>query len=403
MKSRPTLRAALALVGAAVLAACSDQALLLPRAQGPSLTVIPTTAFASMDAGGNHSCALTSAGQGWCWGRNSFGQLGDSTAANSNVPVAVLHPAGVTFTQISVGSAQTCAITGAGQAWCWGHNADGRLGDSTTTVPLMPVAVKQGALSFTSVTTGGAHSCALNGSGQAYCWGTNANGQIGDSTTVSPWTPVAVKQPAGVTFTSITVGDRHSCALASTGQAYCWGYGGDGALGTNSTLSVRIPTAVQQPVGVTFSSIATEHNHTCALDSAGQAYCWGQNFNGQVGDGTTTSPRKVPVAVSQPLGVTFASISTGGTHSCGVDASGQAYCWGANSRGQIGDATTTQRLTPVAVSQPSGVALSSVRQGVQHTCGLDGVGQTWCWGYNLYGQVGDATNTNRSIPTAVSH
>jgi alpha-tubulin suppressor-like RCC1 family protein len=406
MKPPTFFRAALTLLGVAALAACADQPLDPRAAQpaGPALTVIPTNALASTDAGSTHSCGLTSAGLGWCWGRNNVGQLGDSTAASTTVPVAVFHPSGVTFTQVSAGAIHTCAITSAGQAYCWGSNGDGRLGDSTTVLPLMPVAVKPlGAIAFTSISAGGSHTCGLNGSGQAYCWGNNSYAQIGDSTKTFAVTPVAVRMPAGVTFSAIAAGGMHTCALATTGQAYCWGYGGDGAVGNNSSLGSRIPVAVQQPAGVTFTSIATEYNHSCGLTSAGQAYCWGYNFYGQLGDSTTVSPRKVPVAVVQPAGVTFSQLSIGGSHTCGVTSGGQAYCWGRNTQGQFGDGTLTGALTPTAVSQPVGVSYGLVTTGSEQTCGLDGVGQAWCSGRNDFSQLGDGSTTRRTSPVAVSH
>ncbi|HEX5724734.1 MAG TPA: hypothetical protein VFX98_04665 [Longimicrobiaceae bacterium] len=409
MRPRTLLGAAAAwLLGAALLSACTDR---LPSATpvapegGPRLTVTPTTPFVTFDAGENHACALTSAGQGWCWGRNSSGQLGDSTAAPTTVPVAVYHPTGVTFDQVSSGKIHNCALTSAGQAYCWGYNADGRLGDSTYFNPLMPVAVLPlGGVAFTSVSAGGAHTCGLDSSGNAYCWGSNAYGQVGDSTTTFQLTPVASRMPTGVTYSQIAAGDKHTCALGTSGQAYCWGYGGDGALGHNSLLGSRIPVAVQQPAGVTFTSIATEYNHSCGLTSGGQAYCWGYNFYGQLGDNTTTTPRKVPVAVQQPGGVTFSALTTGAQHTCAVTSGGQAYCWGYNTSGQVGDATTTSpRLTPVAVSQPAGVSFGLVADGSYHSCGLDGVGQAWCWGKNNFSQMGDGTIINRSSPVAVSH
>lgn len=402
----PILRTApLLLVGAALFAACTER---LPsdaglEPGGPLLTVA-TNPFVTMDAGLTHACGLTSAGQGWCWGRNATAQLGDSSAASTQVPVAVRHPTGVTFTKVTAGNSHSCAITSAGQAWCWGYNADSRLGDSTTTMGLMPVAVKPvGAVAFTSISAGGQHTCGLNGSGQAYCWGYNFYGQLGDSTTTFAKTPVAVHQPAGVTFTSIHAADKHTCALTSGGQAYCWGYGGDGAMGHNALLGEPIPTAVQQPAGVTFASITTEYNHTCGVTSGGQAYCWGLNTKSQLGDSTTTK-RLVPVSVKQPAGVTYASITTGYWHTCARTSAGQEYCWGAGDRGQLGNGTFVNfSRIPVAVSQPAGVTFASVHNGGYHSCALDGGGQAYCWGRNDYSQAGDNSTTDRSTPVAVQH
>ena len=396
-------------VGAALLAtACTDRLPVEsagPAAPGaPRMTVIPTVAFSLIEAGATHSCALTSGGQAYCWGRNPMGQLGDTTFTNQNAPVAVIQPAGVTFTDISAGATHTCAVSGTGQAYCWGNNGDGRLGDSTTTPRNAPVAVLPlGGVSLVSVSAGNAHTCGLTSGGAAYCWGNNQYGQIGDSTTVFAGSPVAVRMPTGVTFSEIHAAERHTCALdGSTGQAYCWGYGGDGAIGNNSLIGPRIPTAVQQPGGVTFTSIATESFHSCGVTSGGQGYCWGRNDWSQLGDSTTTN-RKTPVAVVQPSGVAFASMTANGTVTCGVTSAGQEYCWGLNNRGQLGIGSTTSTRVPTAVSQPAGVAFGQISAGSVFGCGLDGVGQTWCWGRNDWGQVGDGSNTDRNAPVAVAH
>ncbi|HET6232664.1 MAG TPA: hypothetical protein VFE05_21495 [Longimicrobiaceae bacterium] len=407
MIHRSSFRTAVLLLAAApLLWACSDPVTSPsagpPAGSVPRLTVTPTNAFSAIDAGQTHSCGLTAAGQAWCWGRNAAGQLGDSTAATTTVPVSVHQPAGVAFMQITSGAIHNCALDSSGQAYCWGYNADGRLGDSTLVNPLIPVAVLPlGGVAFTTLSAGTAHTCGLNASGQGYCWGSNSSGQIGDSSAIGPATPGAVHQPAGVVFSSISAGGTHTCALASTGQAYCWGYGGDGALGNNSFLGSRVPVAVQQG-GLSFTAVVTEYSHTCALTSVGQAYCWGRNDSGQLGDSTLTN-RKVPTAVLQPGGVTFVSLATGSSYTCGLTAAGQAYCWGNNQFGSLGTANTTAYRTPTAVAQPAGVIFSDVRTGSGHTCALDTNGQTWCWGRNQYSQMGDGTTTTRTSPVAVSH
>jgi alpha-tubulin suppressor-like RCC1 family protein len=339
----------------------------------------------------------------YCWGRNSMGQLGDSTAANSSVPVTV-YQLGVTFTSFTAGQLHNCALTSAGQAYCWGANADSRLGDSTTALPLRPIPVLPlGAVAFTSLGAGNAHTCGTTALGQAYCWGTNSWGQIGDSTTVSPFFPVAVHQQTGVSFTQVAAGNNFTCALDGTGQAWCWGYAAGGALGNNSVSTKRYPVTVQQPGGVTFTGVYTEYDHVCALDTGGQAYCWGNNAWYQLGDNTTTT-RKVPTAVLQPAGVTFTQLTLGSSFTCGLTSAGQAYCWGNNGNGQLGiGSTANPNPLPVAVSQPAGVTFTSIKAEAASACGLDGNGQAWCWGANSWGQVGDGTTTQRTTPVAVSH
>src|SRR5450759_3959508 len=200
-----------------------------------------------------------------------------------------------------------------------------------------PVQPASAPLAPVQVVTGGYHTCALAPSGQAYCWGLNTYGELGDNTTTDRSTPIAVQQGV-VTFTSITAGWGHTCGLTSAGAAWCWGYNGNGRLGDN-TITLRLtPVAVQQG-GVTFTSITAGDSHTCGLTGAGAAYCWGRNDSGPVGDNTTTD-RHTPVAVQQG-GVTFASITSGRWHTCGLTSAGAAYCWGWNVNGQLGDITTT--------------------------------------------------------------
>ncbi|HYW13995.1 MAG TPA: hypothetical protein VE871_18670 [Longimicrobium sp.] len=405
MKTRSIHTLPLALAAVLLLSACTDRlpsAATAPEAGAPSLTVVPTNAFDTLDGGRDHACGLTSGGQAYCWGRNAFGQLGDSTAAATATPVAVLHPSGVTFDRITAGGAHTCALTSAGQAYCWGHNADGRLGDSTTVLPLMPVAVLPlGGIAFTQVDAGNAHTCGLNGSGQAYCWGQNTSGQVGDST-INNYriSPTATLQ-GSLAFTSISAGFSHTCALDGAGQAYCWGYDGDGALGNGSTFGGRIPQVVQQPSGVTFVAVSSNYSHSCGLTSGGQAYCWGENAAGQVGDSTLVD-RNAPVAVQQGA-LAFVSITTGLDHTCAVDAGGSAYCWGGDASQQLGNGAGAASRIPAAVTMPTGVSFAFASVDAAKSCALDTTGQAWCWGRNNFNQIGDGTTTTRNVPTAVSH
>ena len=151
--------------------------------------------------------------------------------------------------------------------------------------------------SFSQFTSNGGYTCALTTTGQAYCWGLNNQGQLGNNSTTNSRIPVAVQMPAGVSFQSITAGSLHTCALTTTGQAYCWGLNNQGQLGNNSTTNSRIPVAVQMPAGVSFQSITAGSLHTCALTTEGKAYCWGYSSSGQLGNNSTTDS-SIPLAVS---------------------------------------------------------------------------------------------------------
>ena len=202
-------------------------------------------------------------------------------------------------------------------------------------------------------------------------------------------------------FSQITAGYEHTCALTTTGQAYCWGLNNQGQLGNNSTTNSRIPVAVQMPAGVSFQSITAGYYHTCALTTTNQAYCWGRNIQGQLGNNSTTSSL-TPVAVQMPAGVSFQSITVGSDYTCAITSEGKAYCWGRGGSGQLGNNSTTSSLTPVAVQMPAGVSFQSITAGYYHTCALTTTNQAYCWGDNEYGQLGNNSTTNSSIPLAVS-
>lgn len=405
MKRRTILRTAPLLLAAAAFAtACSElpsSAVTREPGFGPRLTVTPTNALFVIDGGNADACGLTGSGQAWCWGRDTYGQLGDSSFTNQSVAVAQIT--GQSFSQITAGDVHTCGLdSSTGRAYCWGHNADGRIGDSTAAnIRLLPVAV-YGNRAFTSISAGDAHTCALTSAGQAYCWGANNYGQLGDNTTHFSRIPVAVQQPAGVTFFQITAGKWHTCALTAGGQSYCWGYGANGQLGYGFTFGDSVAAAVSQPAGVSFASISTGYDHTCGLTSGGAAYCWGRNANAQLGDSTTTD-RYTPVAARRPAGVTYTDIATAGFSTCAISNTNTAYCWGLGSSGQLGNGSTANSRLPVAVTMPAGVNFYLIRAQSTGMCAVDAIGQVWCWGNNFYGQLGDNSTTNRSSPVAVVH
>ena len=349
----------------------------------------------SMAAGSAHTCGLTTGGLAYCWGYPFFGELGNGSIGSmvaQTIPVAV--SGGLTFSSILSGESHTCALTSGGTAYCWGYGIYGQLGDGTATNSGTPVAVS-GDITFASLKVGELHTCGLTGAGAAYCWGDNEFGQQGDGTTSSRVAPVAVL--GELTFTSLAPGYGHTCGLVTGGSAYCWGYNGVGDLG-NGTTGGNSTTPGPVAGGLTFSSLVAGFEHTCGLTSVGAAHCWGYNFYGQLGDGSTTN-RDVPVAVSG--GHSFVSLTAGFSHTCGLSSGGTAYCWGLNASGELGDGTTTDHLTPVAVS--GGIAFTSLTTGPggQHTCGVTSTGTTYCWGNNGQGELGDGTTTDRSVPTRV--
>lgn len=362
----------------------------------------------SLVAGSLHTCGLTTAGAPFCWGFGEVGQLGDNTPANHLTPSAVILPSGVTgFASLMAGASHTCALTSTGVAWCWGYNVVGQLGDNSDIDRYAPVEVilPSGVTGFKDLTGGSFHTCGLGNTGAAYCWGFNEFGQLGNNSIDPSFTAVAVNLPNGVTgFARIVAGDDHTCALTSAGAAYCWGKNGSGQLGNNSQADSFTPVAVSFPVGVTgFANITAGENHTCALTSTGAPYCWGSGAFGQLGNNQLVSSL-TPDAVVLPAGVTgLATLAADGNHTCGLSATGAAFCWGRNFHGQLGNNSTVNTQIPVAVSLPVGVTgFARVAAGDDHTCALTNAGAAYCWGQNNFGQVGDNSQINRLTPEPVS-
>src|SRR5947208_2348133 len=254
--------------------------------------------------GGFHACMRLPDGTVQCWGRNNFGQLG---------------------------------------------NGDGNLADSS-----VPVAVR-GLTTATRVVTGDSHTCALLGDGTVQCWGGGDAGQRGDGTFNNrPTVPVAVVG-LGTAVAAVTGGFYHTCALLGDGTVQCWGRNAEGQLGDGSSIGTRAPTRV---IGITGAlAVSGGFQHTCALLSDGTVQCWGRNAEGQLGDGTTTSS-STPVRVGGVTG--DVAVSAGILHSCALLANGTVKCWGAvgNGFGQLGNGATTGSSTPVTVTG-TGVAWTS--------------------------------------------
>ncbi|WP_437710940.1 hypothetical protein WMF45_38405 [Sorangium sp. So ce448] len=376
------------LCAAVVLVACGGE-------QGAELSEeiasseAPLSVAVALTVGSTHACSALTDGTAYCWGYNGGGELGDGTTTSSSSPVQV--PGLSSVVDIAVNFYHSCAVAG-GAVYCWGSNGYGKLGDGTRTRRYSPTAVSGLSSGVVAVTTGFEHSCALLSGGSIKCWGSDLHGQIGDSNTATDQlTPVTV---SGITdAVAITAEAYSTCALHSTGAVSCWGDNYLGQLG-DGTQTLR-----QTPVSVSGISTATAvtrgSNHTCALLSDATVKCWGSNGSGQLGVGSLS-----PVYNTTPVTVTgisdAVSISAGYSHVCVVHAGGGASCWGLNGNYQLGDGTSTSRTSPVSVSSLSNPTLMA--GGYVSTCAAISGGGAKCWGTDTEGQLGNGG----SIPGAAS-
>jgi alpha-tubulin suppressor-like RCC1 family protein len=286
-------------------------------------------------AGDRYSCALTSGGGVRCWGYNEFGQLGDGTNMDSATPVDVAGLAsGVKA--IDARGEHTCALMTAGGVKCWGANINGQLGDGTTASSGVPVDVAGLTSGGSAITVGGEHTCAITSRGGLKCWGWNAKGQVGIGTTTDSNSPVDVPGLAGA-VSAVAAGGRHTCALMTAGGVSCWGYNEFGQLGDGTTSDSPMPVAV---AGLPRSvrAITTGGNFSCALKTDGAVMCWGNNGAGQLGDGTYTDSPAPVEATGLASGVS--AIAAGYYHICGITKDRGVTCWGGNDSGQLGIGTT---------------------------------------------------------------
>lgn len=368
---------------------------LQPPSDGNAPPPPPLDDILQISAENHHSCAVLFDGTVRCWGWNGYGQLGDGTYDDSNLPVEVV---GITnATHVVANEYHSCALLQDGTVRCWGSGGRGELGDglfSTSPTPVTVSGITDGRL----LVGGHAHTCAGLAGGTIECWGFNLYGQLGNGTNTNSGVPTTV---IGITAAQqIEAGGGMTCSVNSPTDVQCWGRNNAGQLGDGTTAHRNVPTTVTDLTEVVGMGIG--HAHACALHRDGSVDCWGANDRGQLGDGTNTNSLH-PVTV---VGVSDAFvIGSGWDHACAVvpgTVSGiELECWGANERGQLGNGTTGDSSVPVAVT---GVTEPSVVVGGHHTCELHYVLSTSavsCWGPNTYGELGDGTNTDRSTPVLV--
>lgn len=373
-----------------------DFSALFPRKQEPVLCDTRTTIAVRY----THHCALNRDRKVACWGRNHLGQLGGKTLEDSLDPVIAELPNGTHATTVTIGDNHSCALGDNGAIYCWGDNSEGQLGNGTITNSSAPVAttIPAGVGRFTSVASAYRTTCAYGDNGKLYCWGRSPE------TSAYTSLPTEIPHPSGVTkFTSLALGFLHQCGLGDNGRIYCWGEGESGKLGNGSNRTSPAAVPVTMPEGVQrFTHVsAGGQYHTCAIGDDANVYCWGHNSKGQLGNDTTLhSNTPVPIAHSEK----FIAVDAGYEHSCAITENNEAYCWGDNGAGQLGNHSNIGAYTPVPVSQPQAVeGFCTLALGTFDSCAIDSHGTAYCWGSNAFGILGDGSKTNSYSPIPVSN
>lgn len=368
---------------------------------------LPASAAASqwiaVASGMTHTCAIKIDTTVWCWGSNDYGQLGVGDNNDRLVPTKVGEVGGQPgWLAISAGHDFTCGIRNTGSAptdrgylYCWGANSFGQLGLGDTTGRNLPR--RNGALAgnWVAVDLGFAHACGVRDNGTGQCWGRNHYGALGVGHTSDRTTPTTVR--GGHSWKAITAGFNHSCGLDSGGERFCWGANDLFELGLAGDV-----THYTEPAAAgdgTWLKLDAGNQTTCGRSTGRRLYCFGANTFGHAGVGNT-NPQDEAVQVASG---TWADISSGGNHACAITTAQKLYCWGFNEAGQLGLGDQNNRVNETAL--PAGFQTpgwSSVSAGARHTCGIRTDATLWCWGDNDRGQLGLGTTTRATSPVGLA-
>jgi alpha-tubulin suppressor-like RCC1 family protein len=290
--------------------------------------------------------------------------------------------------QIDVGGVHSCGINDGGSLFCWGNDANGQLGNGAPCCnSSSPVAVTA-ATNWKQVDAGGDHTCAVKNSGRLFCWGDDDNGQLGNGDPFSD-SNVPVQVGSATNWKRVALGGNHTCAIRTNRRLFCWGDDGSGQVGDGApNADVSAPTQVSG-AGTDWTLVAGGGVHTCATRTTSRLFCWGNDSSGQIGDGTVGGPTAPSPAEVTGAATNWAKITTGDAHSCATKRSGRLFCWGDDNFGALGDGTAgADSATPTQVSG-SATNWKLVSGGQASTCATKTTGRAFCWGNDMQGRLGN--------------
>jgi len=342
--------------------------------------------------GGNSSCAmLEEDGSTYCWGANEFGQLGDGTTTDRLTPTRIV---GVPLYSVPLPGKHSCVLD-QNALLCWGRNLSGEVGVGNTD-PVHTPAIVSGDLTFSDFAVGDDFTCGTANEG-TYCWGANDFGQLGTGQPGDSPTPVLVA--GNHQFRLLAAAGHTVCGNNSVGEVYCWGNGADGELGNGQFgVTASTPTLLSVPFQISWIAIGSNAAGQATVCASGPngTYCWGKNSDGEIGDGTKLRKSVPTQVIGLPGGIL---VAPGGSHTCALTRETAVFCWGEG--GRLGTGSEQGSVSPVAIA--GGLDFIAIVSGLDHTCAWTGAEphQAYCWGDNTRGQLGDGTTTARLTPTRV--
>ena len=337
----------------------------------------------------------------FCWGRNTYGQIGDNSTINKSNPVQTVAQ-GNNWKQISGNGYGACGIKTDGTLWTWGYNAnEGINGDNTNLNRSSPVQTVAFGTNWKSCFGGNFHTAAIKTDGTLWLWGRNYAGHLGDNTVTKRSSPVQTIA-LGTNWKQVSVGFYHSAAIKTDGTLWVWGKNSYGQLGDN-TITDRSSPVQTIALGTNWKQVDCAFGHTAAIKTDGTLWMWGNNGSGQLGDNTTT--KKSSPIQTIAYGTNWKQVSCGISHIGATKTDGTLWMWGNNGSGQLGDNTVIDRSSPVQTIS-FGNNWKQVSAGkdltIKTTAAIKTDGTLWCWGVGTSGQLGDNTATSKSSPVQTS-
>ncbi len=337
------------------------------------------------------------AGNLWIWGFNGSGQLGNNASNNSFTPITTFS-GGTNWNQISAGQNHPLAIKTDGTLWTWGNNSFGALGDNTTTQRSIPVTTFAGGTNWKRVAGGFLHTAAIKTDGTLWTWGSNIIGQLGDNTLITRSTPITTFT-GGTNWKQVAGGFYNTAAIKTDGTLWTWGLNTNGQLGDNTTTNRSIPVTTFAG-GTNWKQVACGYYHTSAIKTDGTLWTWGRNQFGQLGDNTTTDKMTPVTTFAGGTNWKQVSLTTFTFNTLAIKTDGTLWTWGRNNQGQLGDNTIFDKITPVTTFA-GGTNWKQVSGGAVHTATIKTDGTLWSWGNGNLGILGDFSTVTKITPVPV--
>ncbi len=352
---------------------------------------VGTGTWREVSGRGAHACAIDEANQLWCWGENNYGQRG----AGSVEPLPAMNQIPGQWEHVDTSHYHTCAIAKDTTLWCWGENTYGQLGDDTIMIRNEPTAVVGTPDHWRSIALGGSHTCGVRDDDTLWCWGLAFYGALADPNLAGA---ADQHQPHRVlgTWTAVSAGTLHTCAISTERRIRCWGFNSSGELGDGTTSSSSLGVDVGGRAN-DWIDLATGAEHNCARRESGDLYCWGDNRHGQIPSPDVGEIVSTPVRIAPQVDAWSGAYALGLNHTCAIDVSNRLWCLGGNGSGQLGRGTGSH-------FQPTRLAGEwlDAATGDNLTCALDSKREAYCWGDSSYSALGDGTQRSRQVPTLIA-